>query len=190
MNLSQQRPSIRFRNIEEKTPVLVDFLTTRSLLPILTVRCRPRPNCEAKRCFINVENQVAKEGGKMITGWIFNEFENLMIASEAHAVWEHPNGKKIDITPHQFQPQRIIFVPDPKVAIKRGYTAPFQLILSTKPEDVAIIRFGAAVEHIKEQRFEGFGKEIEVTKTEIQKLAAIYNVPFDVATAIMMDIMS
>lgn len=126
----------------------------------------------------------------MITGWMFNEFENLMIASEAHAVWEHPNGKKIDITPHRFQPQRIIFVPDPKIAAKRGYTAPFQLIFSTKPEDIAIIRFGAAVEQIKEKRFTGFGTEIEVSKTEIQKLAETHNVPFDVATAIMIEIMS
>lgn len=59
MNLSQQRPSVRFRNIEEKTQVLVDFLTEKNLSPILTVRCRPRPNCDAKHCFTNVESQVA-----------------------------------------------------------------------------------------------------------------------------------
>ena len=190
MNLSGQRPAIRFRSIQEKTSLLVGFIAAKNLTPSIIVRCRPRSNCTHKRCFINVENQVAKEGGKMITGWMFNEFQDLMIASEAHAVWEQPNGKKIDITPHRFQPERIVFVPDPRVAIKRGYTAPFQFILSSNPEDIAIINFGAAIEQMKDERFTGFGKEMEVSKTEIRKLAQLHNVSFEVATEIMMEILT
>jgi len=181
---------IRARIIEEATPILLNFLVQKNLGPLLTVRCRPQPHCERKCCFANVDKQVALKGGELITGWFFNEIENMSITGEAHAIWKHPNGKRIDITPHDFHPERIVFVPDPKVALKRGYTASPLLILSDDPEVIALETFRADCELLREQKFKGFGQYIEVTTDEVRELAAKSNLPFDRAKELMFQTMN
>ncbi len=109
----------------------------------------------------------------------------MSITGEAHAVWKHPNGKRIDITPHDFRPERIVFVPDPKVELKRGYTASPLLILSDDPEVITLEKFRADCELLREQKFKGFGQYIEVTPREVQELASKNNLPFDRAKELL-----
>jgi hypothetical protein len=187
--MSERKP-VRFRIIEQITPLLAAFLREYHLYPILTIRSRPQPGCLQKRCFVNVDKQVAKIGGKMITGWIFNEYENTVISSEAHAVWERPNGEKTDITPHRFPPKKILFVPDPKVELKRGYTAGPNLTLSDDPHEIALSNFCSEAGRLREERFEGFGQYIEVTNGDIENMRLKYGIPFDIAKELLCDIIS
>src|SRR4051812_7496199 len=99
------RPEVRYRIIEKPTTTLEKFVAEKRLAPLKSVGCEPLPWCELKRCFVNVDEQVRRLGGKMEAGWIFGEFEDRMIESEAHAVWVDWSGRRHDITPHRFQPE-------------------------------------------------------------------------------------
>ncbi len=127
----------------------------------------------------------------MIPGWIFHEFENMSIWSEAHAIWKQPDGKRIDVTPHDLSPSRLLFAPDPKVALKRGYTASLSLILSTDPEVIAIESFRSDCEKLREEKFTGlFGTSFTVSLTEVRELAAKHNIPLEHAKEMIADCMN
>ena len=118
----------------------------------------------------------------MITGWIFNEFEHRSIEAEAHAIWiDRPGKKRFDITPHDFQPERVLFLPDPKVAAKRGYTAHPRVLLSDDPRLAAIEAFDSAIQQLREDRFQGFGKELVIMRHEYEKARDGSGLPDDVA---------
>ena len=176
---------VRFRIIEKRTGILESFISTRGLSPLLSIECKPLRDCEPKRCFKNVEMQVAKAGGRMLTGWIFNEFEKRYIQGEAHAVWISPIGKRLDITPHEFQPKRVLFSPDEVVAVKRGFTAPPKLMLSDDPKLVSIERFDSILDKLFEEAFEGFGKYIEIAPEKLEEAERESGLPHDVAAHIL-----
>lgn len=63
-------------------------------------------------CFPNVSSVVSTLGGKLVNGWAIWQWANIMIEAEAHAIWEAPDGKLIDVTPHINHEERILFLPD------------------------------------------------------------------------------
>lgn len=63
-------------------------------------------------CFMNVETTILKFGGKQVNGWAIWQWANILIEAEAHSVWLSPDGRMLDITPHNYSEKRILFLPD------------------------------------------------------------------------------
>lgn len=62
-------------------------------------------------CFINVDEKVKRDGGKVHYGWVVFQTD-ILCEAERHAVWENPKGDLIDITPRDVHFDRIMFVSD------------------------------------------------------------------------------
>jgi len=45
---------------------------------------------------------------------------NILIEAEAYAVWKSPEGRMVDITPHNHGEDRILFLPDKRVIYKNN----------------------------------------------------------------------
>ncbi len=173
---------VRFRIIEKRTKILEDFVTSINEEKLLSLPCKPDPRADRKRCFVNVEERIRRQGGTILTGWMFKEFEGRSIEGEAHAVWMDPFAKKrLDITPHDFQPKRILFLPDARVALKRGYTAPPKLLISDNPYLAAIEKFDSSIQKLRENKFTKFGNEMIITLDEYEMARDDAKLPDDVA---------
>jgi hypothetical protein len=175
------REGVRARIIERRSKLLAAFLTTHGLPEPKSVACSPLRDCHSSRCFVNVEQQIARMGGSMETGWMFWEYADVSVHTEAHAIWVTPQAKRLDITPHKLQPNRILFTPDPRVAAKRGYTVGYRTILSSDPRVRAIESFASELEHIFAEAFEAFGREMAVPTTTFRDAAERVGLPWDVA---------
>jgi hypothetical protein len=67
------------------------------LLPIL-----PDEDSVPLDCFDNVRRRVARDGGRIVLGWVIWEWPGVYIEAEHHAVYEpEPEGQWIDLTPPQ-----------------------------------------------------------------------------------------
>jgi len=173
--------SVRHRIIEDKTSKLVKFIGSFSKRKLVSVKCKPWIEADRKRCFVNVESRIERFGGRMVTGWIFNEYEDRYIEGEAHAIWVDRYGKKrVDITPHDHQPIKVLFLPDKRVAEKRGYTNPPKLMLTDDWRMVAIERFESIMHELREAKFQGFGKEMIITNDEYLDALDASGLPDDV----------
>lgn len=118
----------------------------------------------------------------METGWVFWEYENTSILTEAHAIWIDPRGRRLDITPRNLEPgRRILFLPDPRVAAKRGYTASYRTVLSDDPRVRALENFAAELSGIWDECFVGMGEEMEVPHLRLKEAAERHNLPAAVA---------
>jgi hypothetical protein len=175
------RQGVRARIIEKRSKLLADFLITHGLPEPKSVACSPLRDCDSNRCFVNVEEQIARMGGSMETGWMFWEYEDVSIYTEAHAIWVTPQAKRLDITPHKLQPNRILFTPEPRVAAKRGYTIGYRTILSTDPRVRAIESFASELEHIFAEAFEAFEHEMAIPTATFRAAAERVGLPWDVA---------
>lgn len=74
----------------------------------------PEVGAETKDCFIVVQNKVNNDGGRMIMGWQIWKGKYL-IEAECHAVWEDEDKQLHDITPKEFDVDKILFVEDEKL---------------------------------------------------------------------------
>ncbi len=81
-----------------QTPVFLDIQTDTSV--------------ELLDCFGNVQKKIEKEGGTVQYGWRIWECPRIMIEAEFHAVWLSPQNHFVDITPTQFDTNKILFLPD------------------------------------------------------------------------------
>lgn len=63
-------------------------------------------------CFPNVRRMVQEQGGRQVNGWAVWQWANIVVTLEAHAVWESPEGKLVDITPHDCGERDILFFRD------------------------------------------------------------------------------
>jgi hypothetical protein len=64
-------------------------------------------------CYVNVQNRVNQDGGRMQLGWAVWQHSHLFIEAEPHAVLDPGNGQPwIDCTPHEGSPQEILFIPN------------------------------------------------------------------------------
>ena len=66
-----------------------------------------------KECFSIVTQQVAEHGGQEVFGWALLELTGIWLEAEFHAVWQLPDGSWLDVTPRQFIPREVLFLPDP-----------------------------------------------------------------------------
>ena len=80
----------------------------------LYVPVHPVPGAQAHDCFGTVPDYVTRIGGEQVIGWAIWEWPRVYIEAEFHAVWRHPTGHIVDITPKEPPIPRILFLPDPK----------------------------------------------------------------------------
>lgn len=171
---------VEMRIVERRTSILDALLRSIGLNEVRSVACEPQQDCLRKRCFVNVDQMIHSKGGEMITGWIFNEFRNRSIEGEPHAVWQTKGGKTIDVTPHDFQPKRVLFAPDTAVTAKRGYTAAPRISLSNDPRIIAIEKCGTIIDRLFEERFTGFGQTIAIYAEDILSASNESGLPLEV----------
>lgn len=67
---------------------------------------------ELNECFANVEKKIKKNGGMRVLGWVIWQRDNILIQAEAHAVWSDREGNYIDVSPHEYDEKKILFLPD------------------------------------------------------------------------------
>lgn len=63
-------------------------------------------------CFYNVKQIVETNGGKIVYGWAIWQWANILIEAEAHAIWQNKENELIDITPHSYNENKILFLKD------------------------------------------------------------------------------
>lgn len=140
--------------IRETTPVritqaIIDFcasITSDSSPEYIDV-C-PAPWAALNECFNNVSRMVKQYGGSMISGWSVWQRGNMLLDAEAHAIWRTPDGKLIDITPHNYNEKRILFLFDSSVCYQ-GITIPsHRQALTDSPLVAEFIRLYSERDHI------------------------------------------
>lgn len=63
----------------------------------------PLPEAEEMVCFVNVEQAIAKSGGRAIYGQAIWQVPRVYIEAEFHCVWENDAGEMLDVTqPFQY----------------------------------------------------------------------------------------
>lgn len=109
---------MRTRTPRTVTPEII------ALCEEITGGCEPQyldissmPGAVPLDCFLNVERQVRRNGGRVCYGWLIWEMPWAFIEAEFHAVWRDPHGALVDITPRPTGITRVLFLPDPV----RGY---------------------------------------------------------------------
>jgi hypothetical protein len=76
---------------------------------------RPWSHARELQCFVNVREKVILEGGKIQYGWALWQPTGAFLAAEHHAVYVPQSGPPwVDITPHNSEVPRILFLPDEK----------------------------------------------------------------------------
>ena len=158
--------------VEKRSELLSGFLRQHGLAEPKSVEFRPLIGCAEGACFKNIESQVQRAGGKIEFGWVFWHFVDLAINTEAHAVWITPQDRRMDITPRSLPPERrVMFLPDSRVGIKRGYTCGYQTILST---DESIRKMGAyrvELDRIFDECFVGMDREMLIPRHTCKEIA-------------------
>ena len=89
-------------------------------------------------CFGVVSEYVAGGFGEQVIGWAIWEWPRVYIEAEFHAVWQHPVGRLVDITPKMPPIPRILFLPDPNREYVGGQV---ENVLQARRRDPTIERF-------------------------------------------------
>ncbi len=99
----------------EITPQIAQFC--QSIAPSLPqyIPVCPAPISKINDCFNNIPRYIKKNGGSMTTGWAIWQRANILLHAEAHAIWKSPEGTLLDITPHEYNDQKILFLEDTNV---------------------------------------------------------------------------
>ncbi len=84
------------------TEKIIHICESNGISDLFFVPRQPKDDCEEGNCFKNVKKYVDNYGGSLLMGWGINIRKNLYIECEAHAVWQTPDGKIIDITPPSY----------------------------------------------------------------------------------------
>ena len=171
------------RMLEKRDKRLDDFLREHGLAEPKSVEYSPLRGKEMANCFRNVEAHVKIAGGRIETGWAFYELVDVSIHTVAHAVWIRPTGRRMDITPWEHPPQRrILFLPDERVAIKRGYTAGWRSIYTQDERLRAMELFETEFYRIVEDCIVPDSEHFDIPETRLQEAAARCGLPWEVAS--------
>lgn len=77
------------------------------------VKLRPDHAAEVRECFHNVTRVAERNGGGLVYGWALWEWPRIFIEAEHHAIWRSPSGELVDVTPHEYPADRVLFLEDP-----------------------------------------------------------------------------
>ncbi|MEI6193210.1 MAG: hypothetical protein WCS42_02650 [Verrucomicrobiota bacterium] len=175
--------SVKGRILEKRSNLLSDFLREQGLSEPKSVEYSPLLHCERCNCFRNVEAQIKRAGGgRLETGWAFMELLDISIHTIAHGIWITPQGRRIDITPWDFGPdRRILFLPDERVAAKRGYTAGYRTVYSKDERIRAMEFFDGELDKIFDESFVGFGQYYDINGSKFREAAERFGLPWEIA---------
>lgn len=67
------------------------------------------------KCWFNVRDAVAANGGRAVFGWSLWMRHDGDYQAIHHGVWERPNGTLVDVTPLGFEGDAILFMADTRV---------------------------------------------------------------------------
>jgi len=173
---------VRMRTLEKRSRLLSHFLQEHALGDPKSVEYSPLVGCVQGYCFTNVEAQIARAGGRFEAGWAFREILDVSMHTIAHAVWITPQGRRVDITPWDIPPERrILFLPDKRVALKRGYTAGHRTVYSNDPRVRAAEMYELELDRIHDEFYPGLGGEFEIPMSRFWEAAQRVGLPLDVA---------
>src|SRR3989304_9121292 len=77
------------------------------------VPVRPEPNSQVDECFVNVDDKVKKDGGRVQYGLVIWYTPGVLMEAEFHAIWVSPHGEHVDVSRHVIDIDTILFLPDP-----------------------------------------------------------------------------
>jgi len=176
--------SIEGRILEKRSKLLTEFLREHALSEPKSVEYSPLPYCEPNNCFRNVEAQIRRAGGGGLeTGWVFMELRDISMHTIAHGIWLTPQGRRMDITPWEFGPERrVLFLPDERVRAKRGYTAGYRSVYSKDERIRAMQLFDGEFDKIIEGCFTRMGEYMNVPVHDIRDVAARLGLPWEIAS--------
>ena len=90
-------------------------------------------------CFQNVEQMVKRYGRQQVNGRGIWRWSNVLVAAEAHAVWKSPEGQLIDITPHDNNEDKILFLCDESMIYSREQIGYIGRALTESPPTAELI---------------------------------------------------
>ena len=108
----------------------------------------PDKNAKMHNCFYNVDDVIKKYGGSKIYGWVIWKWPNILIEAEAHAIWKREDGKYIDVTPHEKNINKILFVPDMDMVYKGTIIRSKRMPLTNSPDTKRLIQLNEIRENI------------------------------------------
>lgn len=88
---------------------LVNLLNAEFEPELITVRTEPY--AKINNCYMNVDEKVRRDGGKVHYGWAIFQTD-IVCEAIRHAVWETEDEELIDITPRDIDCETIMFVSD------------------------------------------------------------------------------
>lgn len=141
--------------------------------------------CLPSDCFLNVEKMVREQGGKQVNGWVVWQWVNILIETEAHAIWENSDGKLIDITPHDNNEKNILFLRDDALIYSGKKIKGIKMALTNSALASEIIQIAQEIENIKCEYKPG----TEVTIKELQwRLAPFASRQMEIMNIINQDV--
>ena len=99
-------------------------------------------------CFFNVAQMVQKNGGQQVNGWIIWQWANILVEAEAHSVWKSPEGKLVDITPHDGEESQILFLRDDSLVFLEQSIPNIRLAITGSPLVAELIELSEVVDNI------------------------------------------
>lgn len=95
------------------SPEVQIFTGGLSLEPPVTVPRRSDDHAIYNWPADGIREKIAADGGSIRFGWRLQEWPNILLRAEFHAVWVNPTGTMVDITPAVPTGDSSVFVPDP-----------------------------------------------------------------------------
>lgn len=131
---------------------------------------KPQEWSRPMECFPNVEKMVQEYGGQQVNGRAIWQWSNILVEAEAHAVWKSPEGQLIDITPHDYNEEKILFLCDKSMTYDGEQIGNIRLALTGSPLVDELIELSRENEQIMREYEPG----TKIPPTEFQmKLAAL-----------------
>lgn len=99
-------------------------------------------------CFPNVQRMIREQGGRQVNGWAIWQWANIMVEVEAHSVWQSPEGELVDITPHDNEEKRILFLCDDSMVYSGQQIGNVRLAITGSPLVAELIDLSERAEAI------------------------------------------
>lgn len=129
------------------------------------VKVQPQPWCKKLDCYANVSTMVEKYGGKQVYGWTIWIWKYIMIDAEAHSVWQSPEGELIDVTPHEGNDERILYLIDNTMVYDGNIIGSRRFPLNDSP----IVKELIDIANTNDKLLDELSNDDNIRNTEIKK---------------------
>lgn len=97
------------------------------------IEVKTDPDAKPYSCVSAVENYINKNQGEMVLGWYISVWPHILIEAHLHAVWKSPSGEYLDVSSHENEETRVLFVADARLT-KHSREKPVLRGLANDPE--------------------------------------------------------